>query len=296
MRAIGNLFIIDDIVKNPFCNDYEFKGGVVENDVVYCDDAPELLKADIYYLSSTAKKRVFINVHGGGWITGDKKWRVGFASILADRGIFVMNINYGLAPQYKFEDMVKQVFFALDFIYRNAEKYNLDVNRIFMGGDSAGAHLSAVVGAIQNDRKARAKFGIADSNARVFGVALLCGVYDIEKTFKFTASHGVFYDLTGYKRKELGNYPFKREISPVGCVSKDYPRTLLVSAKLDAFAAGQDEQMAKALDKNKVKNFRFVSNDVFAADHCFFLRYRQQNSALVYDMLEDFILDDDFVV
>ena len=65
---------------------------------------------------------------------------------MADQaGFMVFSIDYRLAPEHKFPAAAVDCIAATHWIVDNAAKFNIDTNRIFVGGDSAGGNLTAVV-------------------------------------------------------------------------------------------------------------------------------------------------------
>lgn len=92
-------------------------------------------------------------VHGGGWLAGNK-WTIGgYAQQLAELGICVLNINYRLAPASKFPAQVDDVRDALVYLSDHAEELSIDRDRIGLFGYSAGGHLSALVGVLQDESR-----------------------------------------------------------------------------------------------------------------------------------------------
>ena len=90
-------------------------------------------------------------VHGGGWISGDKWTLENYSRYLAKHGFVAVNINYRLAPTHKFPAQVDDVRSALVWTNRNADRLEIDVNRLGMFGYSAGGHLSALVASLADE-------------------------------------------------------------------------------------------------------------------------------------------------
>jgi arylformamidase len=87
---------------------------------------------------------LFVFIHGGYWRSLDKADFSWLATPFVERGIAVALINYGLAPRTPMEDIVRQTLRALAWLYRNADLNGVDRERIFVGGHSAGGHLTAM--------------------------------------------------------------------------------------------------------------------------------------------------------
>jgi triacylglycerol lipase len=94
---------------------------------------------------------VVILVHGGGWVSGNKRNLSSYAYQLAEAGIAAISINYRHAPKHRFPAQVDDVRDALIWANQNKERLQLDVSRLGMFGYSAGGHLTALVASIANE-------------------------------------------------------------------------------------------------------------------------------------------------
>ena len=84
--------------------------------------------------------------HGGGWVICDLDSHDVVCRQMADQaGFKVFSIDYRLAPEHKFPAAAVDCIAATRWVVDNAAKFNIDTNRIFVGGDSAGGNLTAVV-------------------------------------------------------------------------------------------------------------------------------------------------------
>ncbi|HYP07695.1 MAG TPA: alpha/beta hydrolase [Bryobacteraceae bacterium] len=85
-------------------------------------------------------------VHGGGWIGGHRQFSVEpLFEPLAQAGFAWFSISYRLATDLlQFGVAVDDVQTSLEFVRKNAAKFNIDPARIAVLGESAGAHLAAL--------------------------------------------------------------------------------------------------------------------------------------------------------
>jgi acetyl esterase/lipase len=119
-------------------------------------------------------------VHGGGLIGGSRSDLSGNLQILAARGYVTIAIDYSTAPEARFPTPLRQTNAALAYIVANAKRFNIDPERIFLAGDSAGAQIAAQTALIISDANYARRLAIDPGVARTSlrGVVLFCGFYD----------------------------------------------------------------------------------------------------------------------
>lgn len=214
---------------------------------------------------------ILIFVHGGGLACGDKCLRVGGADVYgnigrfyASQGIGVAVINYRLqcyGSGVTWRDQVNDVAHAVAWIYSQIENYGGDRSRIFIGGHSAGAYLSARVAL---DPKPLAQFGLSPR--------ILSGV---------VAVSGAAFDLADERTYELGHRlcryearfgcgdptdNWKREASPINCVASGAPPFLILYASDESKSLQRQSQLLhEALERNQVPSQLVI---VPGQNHC----------------------------
>ena len=84
-----------------------------------------------------------IYMHGGGWIIGDLDSHDGVCvDIALDGDCQVISLDYGLSPENKFPKALYQCHEIFSEVFQNADAFNIDKNRLSIGGDSAGGNLA----------------------------------------------------------------------------------------------------------------------------------------------------------
>ena len=122
---------------------------------------PEMfdLKVKIYHCNSIDPDNlqpVLLWMHGGGFVFGDVEdavtHRLAIRLAKYINGI-VVNINYRLAPEFKWPTQHEDCFSVLKWVYENGrERLGADVNRIIVGGDSAGGNIATVLCIMAKER------------------------------------------------------------------------------------------------------------------------------------------------
>jgi len=88
---------------------------------------------------------VLMFIHGGYWRSLDKRDFSYLAPAWVDAGVSLVVVNYDLCPNVTIEAIVCQMLRASAWLYRHAEEYGMDEERLFVCGHSAGAHLTAMM-------------------------------------------------------------------------------------------------------------------------------------------------------
>jgi acetyl esterase/lipase len=82
-------------------------------------------------------------VHGGGWDSGDRSQLAAFNHWLAARGVAVAAVSYRLAPTHWWPAQRDDVRAAVAWVRANAERLEIDPERLVLLGRSAGAQIAA---------------------------------------------------------------------------------------------------------------------------------------------------------
>lgn len=77
-------------------------------------------------------------IHGGGFRAGKREGWDERCRKLAARGYVAVTVSYRLAPKYQFPAAIYDVKAAVRWLRANADKYQIDPERIGVVGDSAG--------------------------------------------------------------------------------------------------------------------------------------------------------------
>ena len=98
-----------------------------------------------YFPSGATQAPLFVFIHGGYWQRNEKER---FSFIVPGpraHGINVAIPGYTLAPDARLTDIVAEIRQALSFLANRADDLGFDRSNIYVGGWSAGGHLTAVV-------------------------------------------------------------------------------------------------------------------------------------------------------
>lgn len=100
------------------------------------------LHLDVYQVASSRPTPVVIQIHGGGWIRGDRPASSKSFGPFFAAGASVVAVQYRNAIDAPAPAAIEDVRCALAWVKANADKYNFDPRRVIVWGGSAGGHLA----------------------------------------------------------------------------------------------------------------------------------------------------------
>lgn len=304
------VFKIIDITMNKEQNmRVEYSGIKIDKDIAYsnysADTAGDIyVREDLY--EKGEKLPVVLNIHGGGFVMGDKKYRFGISSWWADKGYIVYNISYRLSPDVYFPENLVDLVDALNYLKVLAEKYPMDLSKLVITGDSSGGYSAAYLTALAFDDSLRRRI-VDISGIDIAPVELkpqlcvpCCGIYDVETLlgtkmpFKLIPVTAETY--TGYNiSKDLSNiqdYPLYDYISPINFVTKDWCKVFMIWTWSDLICIDQGRPMYNAIcRKIGKKNIGYYTSDGLLNNHCFHLNQATKESQNALTALEAFAAD-----
>ena len=207
-----------------------------------------------------------ICIHGGGFRAGTRESFNGLCLQLAERGYVAVTVSYRLAPKYQFPAAVYDVKAAVRWMRANAEKYQIDPDRIGTTGGSAGGHLAQFLGVTSGVKKFEGDGGNAEYSSSVKCVVNFYGPSD------FTKSYDASVDAKDVLPLFLGgNLEQERhrhiESSPLYWVTPEAAPTLFVHGTKDAYVA--HEQAGWIVERMKAADVEATLMTIEDGDHGF---------------------------
>jgi acetyl esterase/lipase len=227
-------------------------------DIPFAEHDGVKLVGDLYLPKGTGRVPVLVAAHGGGWQLGDRKFYRHWGNYLAKHGYAVFAIEYRLMKPGlgTWPGVVGDCKAAVQFVRARSGDLGLDPGRVGMLGDSAGAHLSALVALAGDEPPFSGQYPDdphAAVPARVTAVIGFYGVYDMAAQWEHDQISRPRDSVT---EKLLGGPPIISrktffEASPLSyaTVDKNSTRFLLIYGREDDIVdpATQSEKFLTAL-------------------------------------------------
>jgi acetyl esterase/lipase len=209
----------------------------------------------------------YVWIHGGGWQGGTKEGGIGQVIPIVRSGFVGATIEYRLTGEAAFPAQIEDCKCAIRFLRANAEKYNLDVDRIAVGGSSAGGHLVALLGTSGDVKELEGSGGHPNQSSRVQAVVDFYGPTDF-KAFVTTAGYEGHNRAGSPESKLLGGGEVLtksegiKQVNPITYVDGDDPPFLIIHGDQDrTVPLNQSELMLDALQAAKVQSTLHILKD-----------------------------------
>ena len=165
--AYNNTAAVGQKKRDAYVADWTRRGDAIRTtpgarlDLRYGDGARH--RVDVFPCG-TPGSPTLVYIHGGYWQTNDKEPYPFLGEGLFSAGFNLALIEYTLAPAARLDQIVAEVRSAVAWVIEHAKGLGGDPGRVFVGGHSAGGHLTAV----------------AMDDGRVAGGVAISGIYDLE--------------------------------------------------------------------------------------------------------------------
>lgn len=223
-------------------------GVKVEEDIEYGNANGRSLKLDLYQPETPPPSPVpgLIFIHGGGWSGGDKKDYKYYTARFARKGYTVISVGYRFTPEFPFPACVQDVKCAVRWFRANAERLNVDPNRIVAIGGSAGGHLSMMLGYSSDVPELEGDSGHAGVSSAVAAVVDLYGPTDL--TQPDAVNHPTVTRF--FKDSYEANPDAYRLASPITHLDPKDPPTLIMHGTIDQICTvTQSDLLAEKLQQ-----------------------------------------------
>jgi acetyl esterase/lipase len=208
----------------------------VIRDIEYARAGEQGLKLDLHVPSGKLRPPLIVWVHGGAWRSGSKN-SMPLGKLVED-GYAVASVDYRLSTQAKFPAQIHDLKAAIRFLRGHDRQWSVPSKRIVIAGDSAGAHLAALVGVSNGNAELEGDVGNDRAESSdVQGIISFYGAANLTTILNQSTPHGLKVRVPALELL-LGGQPddlptLARLASPVFHVDRGDPPLLLVHGDQD---------------------------------------------------------------
>ena len=233
------------------------------------------LKMDIFFPADGKKHPAVICIPGGAWITAPKSAFHRVCTILAENNFVAAAIEYRVIGAADYSEIIGDAKAAVRFLRANADRFNIDKDKIAVMGSSAGGYLSIMLG-VTGD-----KFNFGDNldqSSEVQAVIDFFGLTDLTKVADdYSDEKKALYNspssfvsifvngVSGYKDKKGGSVldtPERaNDANPLNYIGKNTPPFLIFHGDSDkTVSPSQSKILHDALIKNGTDSTLYIIN------------------------------------
>lgn len=241
---------------------------IIEN-LPYLNDQNTMHTLDVLYPDKKQQSYPFIlYIHGGGFCmhSKDELYRH-FALRFTQDCFAVVNINYRLAPDASYMDIIHDIKAVLAYLQQRGTALHLNLKQMFVAGDSAGAYLAAIVPILSKSYH----------TLSVQGVASCCGLFDFQT---FLHDKACKFPI----KKEMIHLLFQDDIpassSLLQQVTPSYPPIYLMDSAYQSFS-NEAKRMEAIAIQNNIPYMLHIFSKEEKLPHNFQLFSKYPQSALV---------------
>lgn len=240
-------------------------------DVRYAEGAGRRHLLDVWRPKRTPDGApVLLQIHGGGWIIGDKGQQgLPLMLHLAAEDWVCVAINYRLSPRATWPEHLIDCKLALRWIREHIAEYGGDPASVVVSGGSAGGHLAAMVALTAGDPEYQPGFEDVDTSVRA--CVPFYGVYDFTDIFDH---HGRAEAVADWLAKRVMKTTVRDDrdaferASPVNRVTPSAPPFFVIHGTSDNLVGvGQAQRFVSRL--REVSRQPVVYAEIPGASHAF---------------------------
>ena len=227
-------------------------------DILYGQDEVNNL-FDVYYPKNmqNGKLPTIINIHGGGYVAGVKENCSRYCQLLAQKGFFVINMEYTKSETKGFPTPVYETFELFEYLKSHNEiSKHINYDKLFLSGDSAGGHIVTLVANILKSDDLKKRFGVG-SDLKVKGLILNSPVFGVFKFGKFRFLRNKLEEVVynEYNRDSIKNVCNNLEL-----LKHDFPPCIIFSAIADVLNIHTTILLNKAKNLGlSIHNYHFIT-------------------------------------
>lgn len=250
------------------------------------DDKYNLL--DVFIGKNVVKNKsipLIINVHGGGYVYGDKNLYQRYSMLLASFGYAVISFSYHLAPKYKFPTPILELDRVVSFAKDNAKKYHFDLANTFLIGDSAGGNISFIYGICQSSNDYRSLYKNLKMDIKIKAIIMNCPIFSLISNInsKFSMLYALSKDYFGKINTN------DKRMYPLSFLNENFPKCLIMSSENDFLRSFIEKDLLIFDEKNVDYKYVYCEDKNIKLGHVFHLNIIEENAKRLNNQEDEFL-------
>jgi|GEM_PF-1098016 len=215
---------------------YEMPLGVlVTNDTISHEGRK--LPIRVYRPKQTKGRGLLIYIRGGGFVVGSLETHNTVVAELCEKsGLVTIAPDFRMSPEHPFPEALEDCYGVLCGVVNDAQRLDIDPNRIVISGDSSGANMAVAISMISRDR----------GGPKLRGQALISPVLDFTRWCQggadaplLTGGEMEYYTVCYAPEPEQVKHPY---VSPlIGGTFDDLPPAYIMGAEMDSLLVDSEE-------------------------------------------------------
>lgn len=241
----------------------------------------------IYYPQKQLTNSVYFNMHGGGMVLGFFEEDIPYCELLSKTsGAIIVNIDYCLAPEYKFPITYQTTYEVLKYCNLHRDEFDFGNAKFIVGGNSAGGQIAGAV--VQLEKQDNQKFisGLVMNYAPCTQQIRENDVIDPSKAISMDRIHQ--YQAWEYNSRKDFNSPL---VNLTQADSKIYPTTLINSAEYDSLRPGEEKFVSNLQKVNVKVDYRCFPKCQHGFTHKDLKEYNPTQAKIAWDRIAKFITE-----
>lgn len=211
-------------------------GVIAHRDLAYVRDGHPRQRLDLYLPEQGQARPVIVWIHGGAFRMGSKEDRIPVEML--EQGYAIAALNYRLSQHAIFPAQLEDCKAAVRWLRANATRFGLDSKHFAAWGESAGGHLSAMLGTAGHQWS----FDVGEHleySSRVQAVLDFFGPTDFLQMDAQRLPNGMIHDTPDSPESQLVGGPIQEHpaetarANPVTYVTDEAPPFLIIHGDRD---------------------------------------------------------------
>jgi len=211
------------------------------------------LQLDVYKPRNLTKPApLLVFIVGGGWKSADRESYLVYLLAFAKKGYVTATVSYRVLQDGPYPACVEDITDAVQWLFKNGEKYGYDPDRIALIGGSAGGYLSMLAAyEWKNSGTIPDSASVSPFRHRIKAVVNSYGPSDL--TTGFSRTNSTVTDFLALSYAE--NPALFGDASPIRYLDKNDPPTMILHGTSDQIVpVSQSDELKAKLDSLGVPN------------------------------------------